>query len=283
VMKVTTQNPLILDEQSFKYDYDRKSLIVEYSSASKETIVKQQNEIKAKVKSVITTIIKPSMSMTDKEQAIHDWITANGKYQDEVLAEYMNGTSTEAIADKYASAFNPYGILIDGVGVCQSYAEVFKLLADAAGLPAVVMTGTLGSVPHAWNMVKLDGMWYHVDATNNDSGVPYVVYNSSDNLVSSNYTFGDTFELDSQIPSYKSTKDTYDYYVKKGLYASSENQLRTLIDQGFATGNDFFIKVAASISASKTEEILYAEFESNKSADAYNRYGSVMNVLAVMK
>ncbi|MFC5532623.1 hypothetical protein [Cohnella yongneupensis] len=136
---------------------------------------------------------------------------------------------------------------------------------------------------HAWNMVKLDGMWFHVDATNNDSDIPYVTYNSSDNLVASNYTFDDSFEIDSQIPSYKSTKDSYDYYVKQGLYASSESQLQTLIDQGFASGDDFYIKVASAIPTDKTIEILYDRFQNNASAADYNLYGSVMNVLAVMK
>ena len=54
--------------------------------------------------------------------------------------------------------------------MCASYSAAFKLLADSAGLESIVVTGYLdGSVPHAWNKVKLDDEWYIVDATNNDN------------------------------------------------------------------------------------------------------------------
>lgn len=280
--KVLTQYPLILDEQNFKFDFAKKILIVTYSSASKDTIVKEQKEITDKVKSVIASIIKPGMTVEDKEKAIHDWITANGKYNDEVLDAYEKGEDLNKISERYANSFNPYGILIEGLGVCQSYAEVFKLLCDAAGVPCVVMTGKLSSVPHAWNMVKIDQMWFHVDVTNNDGddAIPYAVYNASDALMAADYSFDKDFELDKNIKNYASTKNTYDYYYKQGLFATSESDLSRMILAGLTSEKNFFIKVTPSIKESTIYDSLKSQYKS-LATDKSFKYGRMFNVLGV--
>lgn len=61
----------------------------------------------------------------------------------------------------YANCWNAYGALIDGSGVCEAYAEAFKLLCDTAGIPCI----SVYSNDHEWNAVKLDGNWYYVDVT----------------------------------------------------------------------------------------------------------------------
>ena len=66
----------------------------------------------------------------------------------------------------YANCWNAYGALISGNGVCEAYAEAFKLLCDAAGIPCI----SVYSLDHEWNAVKLDGSWYYVDVTWIDSG-----------------------------------------------------------------------------------------------------------------
>ena len=61
---------------------------------------------------------------------------------------------------------------VNGEGVCQAYAIGLYMLLDKAGFEARYIVGPLikeyGSIPHAWNMVKLDGNWYHLDATWDD-------------------------------------------------------------------------------------------------------------------
>lgn len=53
-----------------------------------------------------------------------------------------------------------YNALTQRKGVCGDYAEMFCLLANHAGLEAYVCT----SDTHAWNIVKIDGCYYHCDA-----------------------------------------------------------------------------------------------------------------------
>jgi hypothetical protein len=282
--KVITQYPLILDEQSFGFDFANKTLIAKYSNQSKEEITKKQNEIKEKIKTVTSSIITAGMTVEQKEKAIHDWLVQNARYHDEVLQAYMDGEDLEKISSRYAESFNVYGILVDGLGVCQSYAEAFKMLCDAAGVPCVVMTGKLGSVPHAWNMVQLDKMWYHVDVTNNDGegAIPYAVYNTSDAYVASDYTFSKEFELDKNIALYTSTKNDKDYYFKNGLVASSENELISKLKSNLSAGTNFYIKVSPDIKEATVYDRLKDVFNEVGAEGQNIRYGRMFNILGVM-
>lgn len=67
--------------------------------------------------------------------------------------------------------FNVYGILVNGVGVCQGYALAnCLLLGQKLGVSCAFITSD--PMDHAWNMVQLDGQWYHVDTTWNDLSIP---------------------------------------------------------------------------------------------------------------
>lgn len=64
------------------------------------------------------------------------------------------------------------GALIDKKINCQGYADTFELLGTLAGLEirSVSGVGVDGEekIPHAWNMIKLDGLWYFADVTYDD-------------------------------------------------------------------------------------------------------------------
>ncbi len=65
-----------------------------------------------------------------------------------------------------------YGVLINGYSVCEGYAEAFQLLMDIAGIEGYIVIGEADNgsdvVSHAWNIVKLDGEYYHIDCTWDD-------------------------------------------------------------------------------------------------------------------
>jgi hypothetical protein len=60
-------------------------------------------------------------------------------------------------------------------GICSDYSRMFKAMCDAAGLEAVILTGVSRDFyrpyrnaqdnSHAWNAVKIDGVWHLLDAT----------------------------------------------------------------------------------------------------------------------
>lgn len=82
-------------------------------------------------------------------------------YLHDYLAErYAYDTRGEGVNRDAFSFFR------DGVGVCQAYALAFMALSRGAGLEADFVASDM--MDHAWNHVRVDGVWYHVDVTRDD-------------------------------------------------------------------------------------------------------------------
>ena len=68
---------------------------------------------------------------------------------------------------------NIIGALVEHRCVCEGYAQAFAYLAAKAGMTAVCVPGyatdTEGTEGHMWNTVLIDGVFYAVDSTWNDS------------------------------------------------------------------------------------------------------------------
>ncbi|MCR4593547.1 MAG: hypothetical protein K5761_00640 [Clostridiales bacterium] len=72
-----------------------------------------------------------------------------------------------------AMAHHPTGVFLNGVAVCEGYAEAFKLLCDREKIPCILVNGVgvtnSGSEGHEWNLVQMeDGYWYGLDVTWDD-------------------------------------------------------------------------------------------------------------------
>lgn len=91
-------------------------------------------------------------STYDKIKNVHDYICRNVNY----CYDTVNG-----IADNYSA----YDALIGGKAVCKGYALLFQKFMDTMGIPCYIAYGTVGDTGHAWNIVQLDGQWYHIDCT----------------------------------------------------------------------------------------------------------------------
>lgn len=102
-------------------------------------------------------------SMTDGEKvrAIHDYIVQSFEYD-----TYTN--SSRNAADYAEESFTAYGIVKNGYGVCEAYAELFCLMSTYAGVPCYPVTGYFNGGKHMWNKVKLSGKWYNIDCTTDD-------------------------------------------------------------------------------------------------------------------
>ncbi|MCE6056661.1 hypothetical protein J7889_03635 [Mycoplasmopsis agalactiae] len=91
----------------------------------------------------------------------YKWVTKNIKY--------------DFSRDNLNENQNPYSALIKMSTVCTGYAKAFMMLMNELGIPCRLVTGhadygTLtgsggSATRHAWNMVEIDGEWYHVDTT----------------------------------------------------------------------------------------------------------------------
>lgn len=144
-----------------------------------------------KAQLILTENTSGDMSDLQKETAIHDYIVVNTEY------------SITGDPDTLASAES---VLLNGKGQCQGYSEAMSLLLGLAEIDSRVVSGTAyGSdgtaVAHAWNQVKINDVWYHVDVTWDDP-VPdtgnyasHMYMNRSDEVMAGDHKWSELFQV----------------------------------------------------------------------------------------
>ena len=56
-----------------------------------------------------------------------------------------------------------YSLLCEGVGDSRAFAQIYAAMCTRIGLEAASITGTRDGEKHHWNLVRIDGVWYHLD------------------------------------------------------------------------------------------------------------------------
>lgn len=106
-------------------------------AAVKQMVAEQQSNLDEK------------MTDLDKLLWFHEYVVDKLCYMNtEKTAEHLGGTS-----------------LIQGYGVCQGYARALAIFLKAENIPCELVAGGA----HEWLTVKIDGKWYHVDPTWDDT------------------------------------------------------------------------------------------------------------------
>lgn len=136
-----------------------------------------------KVDEIYNSIINDNMSNRDKIKAVHDYIINNTVYDQEKANEIEKG-----IDNNYNLSDIAYGPLITGKAICSGYTDAMALFLDKMG----ITNYKISSKSHTWNLVNLDGAWYHLDLTWDD---PKVV-NEDIDLLEYNFFLINSKELD---------------------------------------------------------------------------------------
>lgn len=89
--------------------------------------------------------------------------------------DYLCDTIVYPASEPYpAETHTPHSALKNGSAVCDGYAKTAKLMLNDFGVECDFIIGTCtDGGGHAWNLVKLDGEWYHMDVTWNDGGAQW--------------------------------------------------------------------------------------------------------------
>lgn len=264
----------IIDDYMYNNDYFRGVVYrIQYSSSGSELSIQleylttptQEAFIQSEVERIVRDIITPSMSDVEKVKAIHDYVVLNTTYSE-------NSSTTPHSA---------YALFNEGKGVCQAYALATLRLLEEAGIEVRYVTGVAGGVLHAWNLVKVDGEWYHLDTTWND---PVFIGNVGD---MSDYVRYDYFLISDKEISKDHQADEISDYPK----ATSERfvNLRSISEPAqvgnllyFSNSNDDFklYKInllesaphAQKVSNTRVQHLFYANdwlYFSNYSNGAY--------------
>ena len=106
------------------------------------------------VRSIVQSAVAQCNNATDgsdyqKALWLHDWLLNQLKYDNTL---------------KWSSAESA---LTRGLGTCQAYESAYSMLLSTAGIENAETRDTYDG--HTWNAMKLDGEWYQVDCTWDDS------------------------------------------------------------------------------------------------------------------
>lgn len=170
----------------------------------------------------------------EKEKQIHDYIVNTVAYG------YPEGKK-----EPEGDAYSAYGALVLKKAVCNGYAEAMKLLCDLSGVNCKMISGTADGENHAWNLIKLDEEWYHVDPTWDDpepddaSRIMYTYFNVDDTQMSADHNW--------DLELYQKAEGTeYNYYRKNNLlctdYKNFRNKCEDILEEGSPKNLQFLVK-----------------------------------------
>lgn len=158
VLACAFSTPEIFTVSRVRYQESGKEMTVwfEYNETAQNYLINLA-DFKARVLSVAAAA-PPMTDEAEKAKWVHDY-----------LVDHYS----------YGGGYSALSILRDGQGVCQAYTGLYTALCRELGLECgAVVSDTMH---HTWNTVRVNGEWYHVDVTWDDtSGERYKYYMKND-------------------------------------------------------------------------------------------------------
>ncbi len=191
-----------------RYTKGEELMSLEFSP--KYTMTKEQRlELQKQIDGIVEAWLAGiSINDTDYDKA---------KYVYELLA--LNTEYVENAEDSQ----NIVSVFLRQETVCQGYACAVQYLLGQLGIESAIVSGTARGEPHAWNLIRLDGEYYYMDATWGNNG-----YRNQEgretSFIDYNYMAMTTAELqmghqpDSELKLPECNAVLNNYYIKEGNY-----------------------------------------------------------------
>lgn len=146
---------------SYEATFDGTVLSVQpnYISTDVGEIEGMREEYEHEMASLLSAV-SDDMGDLAKVKAIHDGIIARCSY-DQACADDPSGYEVTLRNNPYGA----YSAMVGGLTVCRGYSLAFKDACTRVGVPCE----TVRTREHEWNKVLVDGRWYNVDLTFDDT------------------------------------------------------------------------------------------------------------------
>ena len=266
----------VSDRKVGAFDVDTQHFPVEFTYRFSCEEMSNMNRAAEAAANEIMSGVTDEMTTYDKLKYFHDYLITHCESDSE---------------DVYANTI--YGALVRGKALCEGYAKSFSYLCNKAGIENIIVTGETDTA-HMWNMVKIDGNWYHVDVTwDKPDGmiaemypdmVMYQYFLVTDSVIENNHTIWTIIS-----PPPKAYGTTENYFIKEGLYVESEeateqtieNALRKAISEGkhtasvkFSTNNMMLSTVRQMMDSASSE----GDYLKSRIADISSEMNVKLNV-----
>lgn len=176
------------------------------------------------------------LSDVDKVMAVHDYLIDHIEYSNPHIRSFA------------------YGALIEGKAVCQGYAQSLAMILNKLNVEChtiVAMTKGSNPVLHEWVRVKLDGEWYYIDLTWDDTpwaedkNYKYFLINTD--MISRDHETG--YSL-AGGPEVDGSKYLYYAYKKQGIFAETKDDIDKIIRDQINAANQSYTTVKIAVPAS---------------------------------
>ncbi|MDE6775024.1 MAG: hypothetical protein K2J37_01770 [Ruminococcus sp.] len=118
--------------------------------------IEQEEYMTQKIAEVLDELNIDGMDDYNKLKTIYEYIINH--------VDYAYGSSDEL-------RYTAYGALADGTAVCQGYAVLLYRMAKEAGISCRFVSGIAGGGAHAWNIAEINGIYYYLDSTWDDTSL----------------------------------------------------------------------------------------------------------------
>ena len=176
------------------------------------------------------------LSDVDKVMAVHDYLIDHIEYSNHHIRSFA------------------YGALIEGKAVCQGYAQSLAMILNKLNVEChtiVAMTKGSNPVLHEWVRVKLDGEWYYIDLTWDDTpwaedkNYKYFLINTD--MISRDHETG--YSL-AGGPEVDGSKYIYYAYKKQGIFAETKDDIDKIIKDQINAANQSYTTVKIAVPSS---------------------------------
>lgn len=124
------------------------------------------------------------------------------------------------------------GALLDGEANCQGYTDAFYTVASIAGFEVGRLSVETDTAPHMVNTIYLEGNWYVVDVTYDDSNEDYPSYrlfNAGRDMIGHEYTW----QAETKQQKIIANSDEMNYYIRNQLVFDSFDDLAEFVIHGW--------------------------------------------------
>lgn len=187
----------------------------------------EEKQVFTALNNVVNQIKRTAYTEYERELAIHDYIVSTYAY---------GPYDTDDVPQR---AHSIVGFVSDKEGICEAYANTFQLMCRLAGIESQIVTGEINGVGHMWNIVNIDGDYYHVDVTSDDpypddkNRKRYNFFNVTDETLSATHTWNKE-----DYPS--CTSELYNYQTYNGYVVKSYDDLENLLTTGISKSQTYF-------------------------------------------
>lgn len=129
------------NEGPFVFDTKTKVVTIRYND-EKEVYLKNLNHFFDKIESIINEHVSDIDDTFKTAEELYRYVVNSMTY----LSDHR---------------LNAYDAFMSNKGFCQTYSEMYQHLLWQAGIECYL----IGNGTHEWNLIKLDGEFYHVDTT----------------------------------------------------------------------------------------------------------------------